>query len=119
MSDGFIYFLKPIDCDGPIKIGCSKWPAARLISLAHWSPIELELIARVPGDFKLESFIHRKFSYCRRHKEWFHAVPELVAAIDRIKAGETALEAFSAQPKYGKSNWAREPLLRRYVEAGA
>lgn len=83
-----IYFIKPIGMDGPIKIGCSDKPAKRLITLAAWSPFELELIGSVPGTFSDESRLHRRFSDLHTRKEWFMSSPLLRQTIERVLAGE-------------------------------
>ena len=80
----FVYFLKPVERLGPIKIGCSREPHSRLETFMAWSPFPLELIGRVPGDTKDENYLHRCFWDRRSHGEWFHHSVELREAIDRI-----------------------------------
>lgn len=41
----FIYFLRPIGWDGPVKIGCSNYPMLRLNALMAWSPSHSTLTA--------------------------------------------------------------------------
>jgi len=78
-----VYFFKPCGLDGPIKIGCSECPQARLETFAAWSPFPLELIGSVPGTMQDELYLHRCFYPLRSHGEWFRSSPELRAAIDR------------------------------------
>lgn len=89
-----IYFMRPQSTVGPIKIGCSRWPDKRLVEISHWSPVPLELIAAAAGSFKLERYLHERFAATRLHKEWFVATPELLAAIDRVVAGQSIMDAF-------------------------
>lgn len=79
-----VYFIKPIGMAGPIKIGCSLLPEKRLAELTVWSPFPLEVIGSVPGQIQDEQFLHQCFSEFHAHREWFHAAPELTAAISQI-----------------------------------
>lgn len=79
-----IYFIKPIGLDGPVKIGCSKQPEDRLLTLGVWSPLPLELIGVVPGTFNDEQFLHQCFSGNHSHREWFHSTPILQNTIKTI-----------------------------------
>lgn len=81
-----VYFMKPVGLDGPIKIGCSGWPAQRLIDLSVWSPLPIELIGSVPGSLTDETFLHRCFAETHSHHEWFFSSPSLRAAIAVILA---------------------------------
>lgn len=81
----YIYFMRPVGMDGPIKIGCSYRPASRLIALAVWSPFPLEIIAVAPGDFGTERALHERFAAELFHNEWFHASPRLKAVCAALK----------------------------------
>ncbi|HEX2753662.1 MAG TPA: GIY-YIG nuclease family protein [Alphaproteobacteria bacterium] len=81
---GYVYFIKPTAYSGPIKIGCSKWPDNRLSDILAWSPIPLEILGSVPGDFSDERYLHRCFADAHSHKEWFHPTPKLKATIQTI-----------------------------------
>lgn len=100
-----VYFIKPVGMDGPIKIGCSKWPEHRLVDLSIWSPFPLEIIASGEGSHELERFIHRMFAESRSHKEWFHATPDLVARILRVQAGMDIVAAFGAVAYFSKGKY--------------
>ena len=89
MSKTHIYFIKPIGADGPIKIGCSIAPQARLECLYTWSPLPLEVVAFVPGTFPDECFLHQCFAADHSHREWFHFSPKLRDAIEAIRAAGT------------------------------
>lgn len=97
----FIYFLRPVGMDGPIKIGCSLRPGERLAALMAWSPFPLEIVATAPGNFGIEGKIHRCFSDCHFHSEWFHAKPHLLAAIEAIKGGAAIADAIDLNRQTG------------------
>lgn len=80
----FVYFIKPRGFDGPIKIGTSYTPEGRLIDLATWSPLPLELVGAVKGDGKDERLLHNHFANLHSHREWFHAEAPLVSMIKQI-----------------------------------
>jgi hypothetical protein len=86
-STSFVYFIKPVGMDGPIKIGCSWSPESRLRALMVWSPFDLEIVATIAGDFDLEGRIHAQFAEHHRRQEWFNWTPELLALIEEVKAG--------------------------------
>jgi len=84
-----IYFLRPVGQRGPIKIGCSMEPTARLKHLAHWSPIPLELAGEVAGDHDVERRLHKMFAADRSHHEWFHPSAALEEIIARAAEGKS------------------------------
>jgi hypothetical protein len=97
----FVYFVKPIGLDGPIKIGCSFTPEGRLSALMTWSPWPLEIIATVRGDRDLEKNIHECFAHSHSHREWFRSTPELRAAIAKIAGGAPVAEAIDLTARHG------------------
>lgn len=112
--------MRPVGAQGPIKIGCSRWPENRLNDLAQWSPVPLEIIASAPGNFKLERHLHERFSDSRTHKEWFGASPELVAGIAKVAAGLSVEEAFGVACRYRTSRFITRPeRLAIYSRAAA
>jgi hypothetical protein len=92
-----IYFIKPIGMDGPIKIGCSHWPQSRLAEFEIWSPFKLEIITAFDGNCALERKIHRRFARYHSHGEWFHANPELIAMIEKLRVGTSIYEAIDLE----------------------
>jgi hypothetical protein len=97
-----VYFLKPVDMDGPIKIGHSWHPKARLGSYAAWSPVALEIVLTIPGDTALETNIQQCFADCHSHREWFRAEPRLLKAIADMQAGVPVHEAIDLGNRRGK-----------------
>ena len=86
-AQGFIYFIKPIGLDGPVKIGWSTKPESRLLCLMIFSPLPLEIVAKVPGTTELERNLHACFAESHSHCEWFQATPKLTAAVDALRQG--------------------------------
>lgn len=84
MKEKFIYFLRPIGEQGPIKIGCSIDPKHRLGGVEIWSPVRLELICYAPGSHFHENWLHTSFVDDRLHGEWFSWSPALQNIIDRV-----------------------------------
>ena len=108
-----IYFLRPTQMEGPIKIGCSRWPEQRLWSLAKWSPVPLELLANADGDHTLERALHRLFAADRSHKEWFRTSRALVAGIDAVRDGAPIDAAFGLVLTLTGRTWPKS----RYVQS--
>jgi hypothetical protein len=83
---GWVYFVKPTNADGPVKIGHSGVPINRLAMLRSWSPIPLEIVALLPAPPEVEARLHAKFYESRSHGEWFHPTAEMAAVIASIAA---------------------------------
>jgi len=75
-----VYFIQQGE-SGPIKIGFSKDPAARLKTLQASSPHPLRLLRTIHGERPREQSIHSKFRRHRLSGEWFAPVPELLEYI--------------------------------------
>lgn len=105
-----VYFVRPVGMDGPIKIGCSTNPAARLSVLAAWSPFPLEIIGSVLGGFGEENRLHRRFSDLHTRREWFMSSPLLRETIERILSGVSIKDACKEiAPKKSIRNQSRTP----------
>lgn len=87
-KSSFVYFVKPTDAAGPIKIGCSVYPPHRLSALQLWSPVELEVVCTIAGTRSVENAIHQQFAKSRIRGEWFEATTELQQLIARLLAGD-------------------------------
>lgn len=114
----FVYFARPIGQRGPVKIGCSLNTEARLSTLMTWSPLPLEIAARVEGDATLERRLHSIFRAHHSHREWFNPNDELDDLISRLQKGEELgsiidLTADVVPFNYRK-NW-RTPEYRVYA----
>ena len=83
----YIYFIKPVHFHGPIKVGCSADPSLRRTNIAAMSPFELEIVARMRGDFELEGRIHAYLVDDHERQEWFRPSDRVNGLIAAINAG--------------------------------
>lgn len=75
-----VYYIRLSD---RIKIGFTTNLPGRMLVLPHD-----EVLAIEPGDFQLEQARHKQFREFRvvKQREWFHAVPPLLAHIEALRA---------------------------------
>lgn len=83
-SASFVYFIQVIG-GGPIKIGCSRDPYNRLVSMLAWSPYPLEIVATADGDYVTEGQLHHRFRRHRMQGEWFAPGDDLVQYMHEVK----------------------------------
>lgn len=86
----FVYFIQFKDETGPIKIGHTKHPDARLSNLQMASPYLLRMLGYAPVDdgSVVEERLHYRFEACLMRGEWFACIPEildLAARADRYR----------------------------------
>lgn len=79
-EQGFVYFLQA-EGTGLIKIGFSKNPGRRFRNARAFASEPLRLLGLHPGGRRLERKLHRAFRAECSHGEWFHPVPDLLAAV--------------------------------------
>jgi hypothetical protein len=97
-----VYFIKPVDMDGPVKIGHSKSPPDRLRAVEFWSPLPLEIVALIDGGEEIERRFHALFLDDHSHREWFHPTPRLAQVIAEINAGTFDVRSLpSSEGSYG------------------
>lgn len=101
MSKKFVYFMRPVGMNGPIKIGCTGFIRERLMQLTVWSPFPLEVLYMEEADHTLERNLHRCFADCHSHHEWFHPSERLLATIERLQAGEKIASAVDLSDERG------------------
>lgn len=67
-----VYLILSSD-DNTYKIGVSKHPKKRLLALQTGNPSKLKLITSFDSDFafKIETVLHRRYSFLRKEGEWF------------------------------------------------
>jgi hypothetical protein len=74
-----VYFVQA--ADGPVKIGISKNPPARMVKMQADNHSPLTLLAVTPGGVAEEQAFHLRFAASRLHGEWFSPAPELLALV--------------------------------------
>lgn len=111
MRASWVYFIRPVGQDGPVKIGWSRLPEDRLRALMVRSPFPLEIVARIEGDLRTEGGFHALFRDQHSHGEWFHASDELTNVIGQIAAGEFSCDGLPAPRRLYIVKWT--PQARR------
>lgn len=77
----YVYFIRG-SCRGPIKIGSSRNPEDRLVTLQTSHPDQLILMAAINDrGHSWESTLHQHFARFRMRGEWFWPAPSLIAFI--------------------------------------
>lgn len=118
-----IYFIRPVGQRGPVKIGCSDMPRARLKNLGAWAPFPLELAATAPGSLITERQVHSAFADYHSHGEWFHACAEIDAAITALNAGVPLAQAVDLTKPLAnfRNSYIRyfSPARRKYLSYAA
>lgn len=114
-----IYFIKPVGLTGPIKIGLSKHPERRLDEFRGWSPLELEMIGTVPGNWADEQFLHECLAEHHSHGEWFFPSPEVITAVEQViaHAGVAAIKSHLVPAGNLRSKKNRMTRSKRLAEA--
>ena len=79
----FIYFIAPVG-GGPVKIGFSADPRARMKRLSESAPFQLQVLCAVPGTRDDERRLHAEFATAHAHREWFHPAPNLLDFIAQV-----------------------------------
>lgn len=86
VNKGHLYF---IGADvGPIKIGCSHNPKARLKELQTSSPYKLRILAILEDAGFEEAAYHQWFAAHRLHGEWFEPHDALLTEIAEINRNQ-------------------------------
>lgn len=80
----YIYFIRS---ENFVKIGKTRNPAGRFVTLQSAHHCELFLIAAVPAHRSIETALHQRFAHLRQNGEWFRMADELVEFIDLVKTG--------------------------------
>lgn len=81
-ATSYVYFIQPT-VGGLIKIGAAVDPQVRLRHLQTGCPVELALLATMPGTKKTEAELHARFADARIRGEWFEPTESLLAYIER------------------------------------
>ena len=85
----YVYFLRD-SASGLIKIGFSAARSfkKRMTTLKISAANKLELVKVIDGDYKVERSIHKQFSHCRKHGEWFKPSSELLDYISQLDSAK-------------------------------
>jgi hypothetical protein len=99
----YVYFVQH-NTDGPIKIGRSSNPRARVMEMQTGNPYPLRILAVTKGSSLTEARFHRQFTHLRLNtrtagqgeriegsvrlagNEWFIPAPELIEFIESLGA---------------------------------
>lgn len=84
MSEGLVYFIQS-GADGPIKIGYTANLEGRLAAMSTASPVDLRVLAAVPGNARAERFVHDAVASSRRRAEWFSPTEEVLRLIEDVR----------------------------------
>jgi len=99
--DTFIYFIKPVGMDGPVKIGWSVNPMSRVSEFMTYSPFPLELVFSMPGTRELDWNLHDCFFDLHSHREWFFADERLTSFIQKLIDGMPLADAIDLTDRRG------------------
>lgn len=75
----YVYFVQAAS-GGPIKIGLSVDPVARVRSLQGANADELVVLRVMPGNWITEMLLHERLEHRRVRGEWFEDCDEVRAA---------------------------------------
>jgi hypothetical protein len=103
-----VYFIRPVGMQGPVKIGCSKAPDGRRITLETWSPFPLEIVAEIDGCMDDERRFHSLFRHQHKSREWFDWSPELQSVIDAINCGTFDLSSLPTPTPFCRTKRQRD-----------
>lgn len=83
--ESWVYFVQATT-GGPVKIGRSATPRARVASLQTANAAELRIVATVPGGATVERAMHATFAAdrIRAGGEWFNPSPSLAALVKEL-----------------------------------
>lgn len=73
-----------ISADGRLKIGFTTDLARRLAEYRSYIP-NIQLVATIGGDRKVENALHRELAEFRLEREWFRDVPEVRKLFETVK----------------------------------
>jgi hypothetical protein len=86
IESGVVYFVQAVQ-GGPIKIGSATNLRKRLRAIQSMSPAPLRVLVTMVGASVDEFAIHRHFDAHRLHGEWFEPHADILAFIERVRAG--------------------------------
>lgn len=84
-TGNYVYFVRMVTGEGPIKIGTSRDVEKRLAAISWGSPYPIELLAVTPGSHVLEHAYHDRFAAHRMSGEWFKPVAEILGEVAELR----------------------------------
>ena len=94
MTGRFIYLVEAQN--GLVKIGSSRSPHGRLLTIRLYCPVLVRLIAAWPAEHGAELALHALFREQRSHKEWFRIEGSLASFVaERRGDGVASIPAWS------------------------
>lgn len=98
--DGFIYFVTAEAPSFPIKIGFTeKANGLRIKALQTGCPYRVIHLATVPGQYRDEKELHRRFAGQRLQGEWFTRSEDLMTLIASYQTGGRMTESEAVQSR--------------------
>lgn len=91
-TTGFVYFVREVGEDGPVKIGWARDPAVRFRGLQGGNPRGLRLLGYKRGTIADEHALHRRFRDALIRGEWFRPVPDILAEVESCPAHGAGVE---------------------------
>ena len=126
-----VYFVQEGSALRAVKIGVSGNMKVRLAMLQTNSPHDAILLATVPGDERLEEYLHDLFRESNIRGEWFAPTAKLFDYIEVLKreglvlseeeqlfvqeAVESWAEPFAKRPKRKRTRGGYSELIRRGI----
>jgi hypothetical protein len=91
-----LYVIRPVGMDGPVKIGRSMSPHARLAAMMPCSPYRLEIAVVMDEWGQYETRFHALLERHHSHHEWFVSHEAVSAVIDALRDGTFDLSTLPA-----------------------
>ncbi|OEC84393.1 MULTISPECIES: GIY-YIG nuclease family protein [Methanobacterium] len=88
-QEGYVYF---IGNDDVVKIGYANNPEKRFNDNKAFIYEDMDIIHKIPGDYKLESLFHKLFKQYHIRREWFKNEGLLYEFIEYFKSHHNTLE---------------------------
>lgn len=100
-----IYFIQ---AGGFVKIGSTSDLAERLRTLQCANPMDLKVLATIPGGRTEEAALHRRFATSIHRNEWFNLTSDLISFIGENATSDRTrvrAEAEEIRAAYEKVEW--------------
>lgn len=98
---GYVYGFRRQDAQNSVKIGFSKNPVQRKLSLEDGTPYKLDLCMLVSGDRELETAFHNALRFSRIRGEWYDSSKwgsDYLPLLERVAMGLPVFDAGTRDP---------------------